>query len=289
MLLALLTLAWGFNWPVMKFAVHAYAPLTFRFLCMVGGVISLWAVARWQRQSLHVDRAHWREIVVLAIPNMVIWHLLAIVAVSLLSSGRAAILGYTMPVFATLAAWGIGGERPGLRQWLGVTSALVATLLLLSTEFSAMAGAPHGTLLMLAAAAGWGVGTVMLRRTTLPVHTLVLTFWMLVVATCALGVASLLLEAARWRWPTAGEWGAIAYNAFIAIAFCHVVWFSIARALPPVASGLSVMLIPVLGVFSGAIALGETPHWSDYVAVVLVLVSLATVLNLKRPAPEPQD
>lgn len=285
----LLTLAWGLNWPVMKYAVRDFPPLSFRFLCMVGGLVSLWAVARWQGQSLRVDRKHWREVVVLAIPNMVIWHLFAIVAVALLSSGRAAILGYTMPVFATLAGWGIGGERPGARQWLGVISALTATVLLLSSEFAAIAGAPHGTLLMLFAAAGWGIGTVMLRRTTLPVHTLVLTFWMLVVATCTLGLAACLLESARWRLPHAGEWGAIAYNAFIAIAFCHVVWFSIARALPPVASGLSVMLIPVLGVFSGAYALGETPQWPDYVAVVLVLLSLATVLNLKRPAPEPQD
>ena len=37
------------------------------------------------------------------------------------------------------------------------------------------------------------------------------------------------------------------------------------------ASGLSVMMIPVLGVFSGMVVLGEQPHWQDYAALVLIL------------------
>ena len=45
----------------------------------------------------------------------------------------------------------------------------------------------------------------------------------------------------------------------------------------------------VLGVFSGAVALGEHPFWQDYAAIVLVLIALTSVLNLRRPAPEPQE
>jgi drug/metabolite transporter (DMT)-like permease len=38
------------------------------------------------------------------------------------------------------------------------------------------------------------------------------------------------------------------------------------------------MMIPVIGVFSGMLLLGENPHWQDYAALVLVVASLATVL-----------
>jgi len=48
--------------------------------------------------------------------------------------------------------------------------------------------------------------------------------------------------------------------------------------LPPAASGLSVMMIPVVGVFSSMVILGEQPHWQDYVALALILMALATVL-----------
>jgi len=61
-----------------------------------------------------------------------------------------------------------------------------------------------------------------------------------------------------------------------------VVWFQLARTLPPIASSLSVMMIPVLGVFSGAWLLNETPHWQDYAAMLLILAAMSTVL-LKPP------
>ena len=60
--------------------------------------------------------------------------------------------------------------------------------------------------------------------------------------------------------------------------FAHAVWFGLARSLPPVASTLSVMFIPVLGVFSGAWALNEVLHWQDWAAVGLMLLSIASVL-----------
>ena len=45
----------------------------------------------------------------------------------------------------------------------------------------------------------------------------------------------------------------------------------VARELPPIASSLSVMMIPVLGVFSGALGLGEALHWQDFAAVALIV------------------
>jgi drug/metabolite transporter (DMT)-like permease len=64
----------------------------------------------------------------------------------------------------------------------------------------------------------------------------------------------------------------------ISMAFCHVAWLHLARRLPPAASGLSMMMIPVLGVFSSMWLLGERPRWQDYIALALIVFSLATVL-----------
>jgi drug/metabolite transporter (DMT)-like permease len=38
------------------------------------------------------------------------------------------------------------------------------------------------------------------------------------------------------------------------------------------------MFIPVLGVFSGALWLGEVLHWQDWAAVALMVLAIATVL-----------
>jgi len=60
------------------------------------------------------------------------------------------------------------------------------------------------------------------------------------------------------------------------------------RNLPPLASTLSVMFIPVLGVFSGSWLLGEVLHWQDMFAVVLIVLAIASVL-WPTSAPPPND
>ncbi|MCS6944958.1 MAG: DMT family transporter [Sutterellaceae bacterium] len=287
LLLTALTLAWGLNWPVMKYGVAELPPLYFRALCIGGGLAALWAWARATGVPLAVAPGRWGAIVRLAVPNAIVWHLLVIVALKMLPAGRSAILGYTMPVWVVVTGLLFFGERPTPRQALGVTAALVGTLLLLSSELRAIAGAPAGTLLMLTAAAAWGYGTHLMRRELREMPTLVLTFWMLAMTFAVMLAASLVFEWQAWRWPLAGEWGSIVYNMLAAIAFCHVAWSHLARTLPPVASAISVMMIPVLGVFSAVWFLGERPLWQDYLALVLIVLAMASVLLPGRPRAAP--
>lgn len=285
LLLALLILSWGVNWPVMKLGVRDFPPLTFRTLSMLGGLIVIGLAARLQGASLRVPAGSAMTVVRLAIPNMLVWHSLIIIGVKLLSSGRAAILGYTMPAWAVLSGLVFFGDRISGRALVGILLAMGGAALLLSSEFARISGQPLGTLFALLAAAGWGFGTVLMKRTRIEMPTISLTFWMLGLTTIVMCGLALLFERSQWRLPDAIEWASILYNAAIIFGFAHVVWFRLARLLPPVMSSLSVMLIPVIGTFSGAWMLGETPHWQDYVAMLLILGAMSTVLI----APPRQD
>jgi drug/metabolite transporter (DMT)-like permease len=222
-------------------------------------------------------------VLLLALPNVIIWQIVSVLALRLLPSGRAAILGYTMPIWSVLIGLWIYRERPLRRYWWGIAAAFAGTMLLLSSEFAKLAGSPLGTVLMLVAAASWAWGTHLMRRHLTQVPTIALTIWMLATAVPVAGLASLAFETAQWRMPNGPEWMAILYNIFVALSFCHIMWFRLARQLPPAASGLSVMMIPVVGVFSAMWILGETPAWQDYAALVLILFALATVLLGPRP------
>jgi drug/metabolite transporter (DMT)-like permease len=215
---------------------------------------------------------------------MLIWHAMMIIAVQSLSSGRAAILGYTMPIFsALLGAW-VFGDPLAKRSWLGVAAAGVGVVLLLWHELSNLSGRPTGVLLALVAASTWALGTQMLRRTHMPVPTLAISFWMTLLTTVFMSVLALLFETERWVAPSPSNWFAIVYNGVLVFGFAHAAWFYLARSLPPVASTLSVMMIPVIGVFSGAQWLGEVLHWQDWAAVALMVLSIAAVLWPKRSA-----
>ncbi len=278
LLLAALTFFWGMNWSVMKIGVRELPPLWFRFLGLLLGCAVLYLYARLRGIGLGVARRHWSRIALLALPNMIIWYLVAIIAIAMLPSGRAALLAYTMPIWAALIGAFFLGERLALRTWFGVASALAATVLLVAGEWDALAGRPLGVALMLFAAASWGAGTHLLRRMPLAVDTLVLTFWMMALTTVVLLGASWLFERAAWEWPHGLQWLPILYNAVFVLGLCNVLWFALARSLPPVASGLSGMLIPVVGVCSGMVLLGEAPVLGDIVALLLILFALATVV-----------
>jgi len=282
LLLVLLTLTWGLNWPVMKLGVTHFPPLTFRAISMWLGLPVLYAAVRWMKADLRIARNDLPELGKLTVTNMLVWHVLAIVSVQALSSGRAAILGYTMPIFSALWGRAMFGERLAPRQMLGVAAAAVGVMLLLWHELAQMAGRPWGALGMLAAAAAWGLGTQQLRRTHIAASTAALSWWMTVATTVVMTVLALLLEHDRWQAPDTPTMFAIAYNAALIFGFAQPVWLVLARGLPPAASTLSVMMIPVLGAVSGAVALHETLHWQDGAAVLLMGVAIASVLWPRR-------
>jgi drug/metabolite transporter (DMT)-like permease len=164
------------------------------------------------------------------------------------------------------------------RSWSGVAAASLGVVLLLWHELANLSGRPTGVLLALAAASTWALGTQLLRRTRIPVPTLSISFWMTLMTTAVMTVLALFFEADQWAPPSPANWFAIVFNAVLVFGFAHAAWFYLARSLPPVASTLSVMLIPVLGVFSGAWWLGEVLHWQDWAAVALMVASIACVL-----------
>lgn len=276
--LVLLTLVWGINWPIMKLSVSDYPPLTFRMLSLWLGLpvlgLGLWLL----KVPFRVPRADWRELFWLALTNMFIWHALIIVAVQSLSSGRAAILGYSMPIFSALLGAFIFGNQLAARAWVGVAAAALGVLLLLWHELTHLAGRPLGVVYALIAALAWALGTHLLRRTTLTVPTLTISFWMTAMTAVVMTLLSVLFEQPQWKAPSAVTWGGIAFNAVLIFGFAHAMWFFLARSLPPVASTLSVMMIPVLGVFSGAWWLGEVLNWQDWAAVVLMVLAIGSVL-----------
>jgi len=277
-LLVLLTLVWGLNWPVMKLGVSQYPPLSFRTLSIWFGLPVLGAALVLMKIPFSIARRDWPELLTLSTANMFVWHACVIMAVSSLSSGRAAILGYTMPIFSALIGALFFSAVLSGRAWIGVSAATLGVGLLLWHELTNFAGRPVGVAFALIAAAVWALGTHLLRRTRIRQPTLTLSFWMTALTAVVMSVLSILFERSQWTAPNATVWAAILYNAVLIFGFAHAAWYTLARELPPVASTLSVMLIPVLGVFSGAVWLGEAVHWQDWVAVVLMVVAIGSVL-----------
>jgi drug/metabolite transporter (DMT)-like permease len=256
-----LTLMWGVNWPMMKLSLQELSPLYFRASTMLLGAAWLFVYVAAKGERMWPVGREWKTIAWLGLPNVLGWHTLSIFGVQELASGRAAILGFTMPIFTVLLGAAFFGERITPRVRLAVISVSVAIALLLWHELWSLTGRPAGIAWMLGAAVSWALGTLMFRRAHLTLSPLVVTVWMLLLGSAVVWVLALSLEPlpqpSRFSLPM---WLSLAYGVVINYGFAQLIWFGMARNLPPATSAMSVMAIPLVGTLSATLIVGEVPH-----------------------------
>lgn len=279
-LLVVLTLGWGFNWPMMKIALGEMAPMHFRTWCLASGAIGLFLIARANRLTLRIPAGQFGRLCAISLVNMTCWNVFAIYGIPLLSSGRAAILGYTMPMWSVpLSVWLLKEPVSG-RRVLGMLLGFAGMLTLMGSELQSVERSPLGALLLTGASFSWALGTVLIKRWPVALPATTFTAWQMVLGGMPIFVVALFVEQGSFNLLelSTGPLIATLYNIFVAFILCFWAWMTIARGASVGAASIAVLLTPVVGVFSGMLVLGEHPHWLDYVALVLVVLSIGTVL-----------
>ena len=283
--LAGLTLAWGFNWTALKVALSEVPPWTFRSLCLGLGAAVLFAALRAGGQRIVTPRGQWGRLWLLALLNITAWNMLIAFGVGMIPSGRAAILAYTMPIWAVPLSMWLLRERITRAKLAGLALGLGGLALLLAESFLGLGRAPLGALLIVGAAFSWALGTVLQKRFPVGLPVGLYTAWIMLLGGVPIFAGALIFD--DWRaLQNVGlpAWLGTAYNVVIAFAFAHWAWIKIATSVPVSVFSISMLLIPVVGVVSGMLFLGERPTWAEYAAAALVLAALLTVLRPGRAA-----
>ena len=281
-LLVVLTLVWGTNWPLFPYAVREVSVWTFRAVSVFAAGAVLLAVARARGQSLAIPREYWPTICIATFFYLVLWNICSTYAAILLPSGQAAVLGFTMPLWSALITWAVLGERLSGRLVLAVLLGGAAVVLLMVPSFAAYAQAPLGLALGLLAGVGWAIGTLILKRRQVKVPALVLTGWQLLIASVPTTVGALALGDGQWFMPSWQSILVIAYIALVPMSIGNASWFAIVGLLPANVAGLSAIMVPVVAMLSGAIVHGEPLGSTQWLAIVCCVSALS--LALLKPA-----
>ncbi len=281
-LLALLTLCWGLNWPMMKLALEGIPVWSFRGSCVVTGAIGLFMIARAGGLGLRIPEGQLARLAASSFFNITLWNVLIGYGLTFLPSGRSAILAYTMPLWTVLLSVFLLDEKLTVRRIAGVALGMAGLALLLGTELATLRAAPVGALLVLGAAISWAIGTILVKRFPIGLPTTSFVAWQLAIGGLPVVLGALIIDWGAWQPIALRPAVGLLYNMLVAFIFCHWAWFKIAISAPAGVASLSTMMIPVVGVFSGMLVLGEQPKWQEYAALVLVILALATVLV---PAP----
>lgn len=278
-LVILLTLVWGTNWPLFPIAVREVSVWTFRSVSLIGAGLALLAFARLRGESLRIPRAHWGTVLAASLAYLVVWNVASTYAAILIPSGQAAILGFTMPLWAALIAWAFMGQRPGPRVLAALALGGLGVLLLIVNGISAYAKAPLGFALGLLAGLGWALGTVILKRRPVPVSLLVLTGWQLLVAAVPITAGAFAFGRGEWFMPSTTTFLVIAYITLVPMAVGNAAWFAIVGLLPANIAGLSSVMVPVVAMVAGALVHREPLGLMQWASMLCCAAGVALALN----------
>lgn len=283
LLLAGLAIGWGINWPIMKFILLEIPPLSFRGFCLFLGGLGILGLARISGLKLQIPRGYTHKVIWVCVFNIIGWNVLATYGLSLLPAGRSALLGYTMPLWAVLLSIWILKDKFTARVGIAVLLGSGGVLALLSDTLLSWFNGPinhellTGAAFMIIAAWSWGAGTVMMKRWQIPMHSVALTGWLLLLASIPILIAACFIDGLPQEMPsTLALWGVV-YNVFIAFMFCYWAWVRLVSLVPVSVSSLSSLITPLIGVISGILLLGEQPGWPEFSATLLILGAVAVV------------
>jgi drug/metabolite transporter (DMT)-like permease len=279
LLLAGLSLFWGVNWPIIKIVLAEIPVWTFRSLCLVCGGLGLLGLVRVNGVSLNIPKKELGPLLMVAGMNVTGWHLCSAYGVYYMQAGRASIIAYTMPVWAAIFSGILLKEPLRFRQVLGLFFGVAGLATLIGPAVVSLKTTPIGAIFMLGAAVSWAAGTVFVKyfRWTMP--TSLLTAWQLVVGSLPVFIGALILDPVNSVLQLSLK-GIIAmvYMILFPMIFCYWAWFKVVSILPATLATICTLSIPVIGVFTSAIMLGEAVTLLELIALGLVLAALSVVL-----------
>lgn len=273
--LLLIGAIWGGAFPMLRVATPQFGPVALIGVRVAIAALVLLAVLPARARLLR----HARPLFVLSMLNTAIPFTLFAYATLGVTAGTASLLNATTPMFGALLAFLWLGERISAWQILGIAIGFAGIAAIVWNEIGA-----HADASALAVAAGllgaalYGAAASHARRYLDQVDPLV------VATGCVCGAALVMVPAAFFAWPgrnpDALAWASAVGLGLLCTALAYVVYF---RLLPRIGATRAVtvtFLIPVFGIFWGALLLDERLSVLLLVGCAVVLAGTALAMGL---------
>lgn len=209
-------------------------------------------------------------------------------ALEVLPPGRSAILVYTMPLWVALMQ--IESLRGGAaRQLAGLGLGLTGIVLLInpiSIDWGS-SGQLVGTIELLTSAVMWAAITIQIRNHHWRATPLDLEPWQMLVGFVPLLAAAPLMDAGRPIDLQPIAIFAILYSGILATALAFWLSQSVSRSLSPLAATMGFLAIPVVGLASSAVLVGEALGPLDVAGIALTFAGILLVSTRSAPEIEP--
>ena len=274
--LAITSVGWGFNWPVTKYLLSELPPLTLRGSTGVIGAGVLTVLALVRGQSMRVPAGMWPRLILASLLNVTGWMVLMGLALLWLPASQAALIAYTMPVWASILAWPVLGERPTLLRTIALVMAFAGLASIMGGNgASATAAKLPGIIMALCGAIGFAVGTVLAKKAPIRLPPIPAAAWQIGLGCLPVAIAGLLIETTNVSRITETGGALLVYSVVGQFCIAYVSWFAALARLPASVAAIGTMAVPVIGVVASALALHEPLGLGQIAALIFTLAGVA--------------
>jgi probable blue pigment (indigoidine) exporter len=278
--LAVTSVGWGLNFPIMKNLLTEWPPLSSRGLSGLIGAAALALFAMAWRQSLAVPRPMWSRLVLVSLLTIGGWVAFMGLALLWLSASEAAVLAISIPLWVALLAWPILGERLSLLRAISMMIALAGIVVLIGGHgLDASLAKLPGFLCVLAGAVSVALGTVLTKHFPLAMPPLSLAAWQIGIGCLPIAMVGLAVEQPHLAALSAVGWASMLYMTLIQFCLCYVCWFAALERLPAATASIGTLLVPVIGVLAAGAMLHEPLGWREITALVVTLGGVTMALR----------
>ena len=277
---------YGGLWPVTKTALEFVPPLWYATIRIsIGAVVLCCFLAATGK--LRLPPRHDMPLVLsVGIFMMAIYTILMHIALVYVEAGRAALLGYTTPLWVLPAAFFFLRERPTRRRLLGLVVAVAGLGVLFNPgAFDWSRGdVVLGNAMLLGCALSWSIAIIHIRKHKPMLTPFQLAPFQLALAAALIAVAALIVDplpifTGAWR-----EFGVFGYGGVFGTALAMLSVTTAVRYLPTTVSTVGLLGVPVFALVLSVIFMGEVLTRSLTIGVVLILGGIALVsVPSRRP------
>lgn len=282
-LLVLVVVIWGSNWPIMKIGLRSIDPLWFTAARLSIALVTISILLLFLGR---LKRPHRQDIpIVLGVGLMQFAVFVTLINVGLteVNAGRAALLAYTTPLWVTPGAYFFLKEPMSRMKVLGAALGVCGLLILfnpLSFDWSD-ASVVKGNVILLVAAMVWALSILHIRKHDWKGSVLELTPWQIMVA---------LLIVVPYAWFSNTRpviWSAelvliLLYNGVMATALAQWASMRVTQILPAMTVSLGFLMVPLMGIFSSTLWLGEPFSLTLGLGTALIVGGLVLQTNLRK-------
>lgn len=272
--LVCLTLIWGFNWIVMKFALRSADPVLLNVQRTWLATLVLFAVLVWQRRPFWP--ASWLAIIVTGILQTTVNFGSTTMALAGGGAGRTSVLVFTMPFWTLLIAWPVLHERVRGSQWFAVGLAFAGLALVVEPWNW------HGDLApkmwAVTSGFGWAAGTVATKyfQRAHAFDPLNFIAWQMLA-----GVLPLTLLPFAFDFPST-QWSAtylllLVHVGILSTALGFLLWIAVLRFLPAGTASLNMFAIPVIALVSSMLIFDERLTSNEWAGIACIGAGLAII------------